>query len=346
MTDKCFGFLRVALFILVAAQSGKTAEFAFTNPPVRLPAPINVNLGAGNADPTVSPDGLELVFTSVRPGTSGVSDLWVSRRSNKTTDQWSEPERLNNDINTRSAERWARFSRDGLELYFTRAPSLISATERNIWVSRRESLQSPWQAASPVSINHPDWSDQTGSLSSNGLEFWFTSNRPKPCECVGFFVAERASKDASWETPEFKPLLSEFPEGTGVVAPSLSSDGLALFFSADLPGGIPSNGSNFGADDIWIATRQSKDEPFENPRSLLSPINSDSGDHWPYLSADDSTLYFYSKRGPGGNDIWQVNVAVPEPTCSTLLGVAIALMTLSRQRTLRQSYRTRQLSHV
>src|SRR5262245_13502298 len=64
--------------------------------------------------PTVRRDGLEMIFTSDRPGSVGGTDLWFSTRAT-THDKWSEPVNLGT-LNTEFNDRAAYLSDDGLTL--------------------------------------------------------------------------------------------------------------------------------------------------------------------------------------------------------------------------------------
>ena len=80
---------------------------------------------------------------------------------------------------------------------------------------------------------------------------------------------------------------------------SISADGLSLYFTSDRPGGS-------GSYDIWVATRETTQDPWGEPVNLGPTVNSSDWDHTPFISGDGSTLYFSSNR-PGGSghvDIW------------------------------------------
>ncbi len=65
--------------------------------------------------PTVRRDGLEVIFTSNRPGSLGGLDLWVSTRPT-TGDTWSTPVNLGPTVNTEFDDRAPYLSDDGLTL--------------------------------------------------------------------------------------------------------------------------------------------------------------------------------------------------------------------------------------
>jgi Tol biopolymer transport system component len=81
--------------------------------------------------------------------------------------------------------------------------------------------------------------------------------------------------------------------------PSISADGLSLFFSSNRPGGS-------GNWDIWVATRVTTDGNWGVPVNLGPTVNSSAHDLQVTISADGLELYFASKRsdGFGTYDAW------------------------------------------
>jgi len=81
--------------------------------------------------------------------------------------------------------------------------------------------------------------------------------------------------------------------------PSISADGLELFFCGSRPGGS-------GNWDIWIATRATTDVDWGEPVNLGPSVNSSANDLQATISADGLELYFASKRsdGFGTYDAW------------------------------------------
>jgi hypothetical protein len=70
--------------------------------------------------PNVRSDGLEIVFSSDRPGGAGAQDVYVATRR-KPSDHWSAPRRIHDaSINTPASETRASLSGDGTRLYFGR----------------------------------------------------------------------------------------------------------------------------------------------------------------------------------------------------------------------------------
>lgn len=70
--------------------------------------------------PNVRKDGLEIVFSSNRPGGAGQQDIYIATRGS-TQAPWGAPQRIANpEINTAAAEIRASLSGDGTRLHFGR----------------------------------------------------------------------------------------------------------------------------------------------------------------------------------------------------------------------------------
>ncbi len=84
-------------------------------------APVNlgsaVNTPAYENGPSISSDGLLLIFWSDRAGGYGSRDMWMTRRSVKD-DPWSPAVNVGEAINTPASEAQAHISADGRTLFF------------------------------------------------------------------------------------------------------------------------------------------------------------------------------------------------------------------------------------
>ncbi len=82
--------------------------------PVNLGAPVNTS--SWDSQPSISPDGRTLYFTSARRGNFGRMDIWKSVRS--ANGRWSEPENLGPVINTTGREMSPFIHPDNQTLFF------------------------------------------------------------------------------------------------------------------------------------------------------------------------------------------------------------------------------------
>ncbi len=82
-------------------------------------------------------------------------------------------------------------------------------------------------------------------------------------------------------------LNTPFNDGCPIQDP----DGLSLYMASNRPGGL-------GGQDIYVAYRASKDDPYGAPQNLGAPVNSAADDFCP-LPTRGNRLFFVSAR-PGG----------------------------------------------
>src|SRR6267378_4571506 len=114
--------------------------------------------------------------------------------------EWSEPVNLGAPVNSSVNDMNAALSPDELSLYFVsgRAGGLGGV---DIWVSRRASLDSPWEEPVDLgpNVNSPGL-EASPALSADGHLLFFSSDRPGGQGSNDIYVARRTDKndDLSW----------------------------------------------------------------------------------------------------------------------------------------------------
>jgi hypothetical protein len=141
-----------------------------------------VNSSAWDIAANISPDGLELYFSSSRSGGYGSDDIWVSRRATKN-DPWEQPTNLGSIVNSSASETGPFLSSDGLLLLFSgewNAPIRPGGFgNSDMWVTRRASISEPWGA--PVNLGpivNSQSLDYAPHISQDGSTLYFSSDRP------------------------------------------------------------------------------------------------------------------------------------------------------------------------
>jgi len=156
--------------------------------------------------------------------------------------------------------------------------------------------------------------DASNCTSADNLELYFGSNRPGGFGDMDIWVSTRQNINEAWGSPSNigSPVNSPYVEAY----PSLSSDGLTLYFS-DLYSGTPRPGGLGGAD-IWMTTRTSHNSPWTTPVNLEAPINSSTMDISPTVSGDGLILVFASSRAGtrGPYDLWMSTRATVQDSWS------------------------------
>lgn len=110
------------------------------------------------------------------------------------------------------------------------------------------------------------------------------------------YVARRAAGD-DWLNVDYIPIAHD---SISIAHPTLSKDGLTLYFVSDMSGG-------FGGNDIYMTTRKSKTATkWEAPVNMGMDINTRGNEVFPFIR-ENGILYFASDYHPGmgGLDIFK-----------------------------------------
>jgi hypothetical protein len=166
-----------------------------------------VNTSFVEATPTISSDGLTLIFISNRPGNvagSGTGrnalDFWMTTRTNAADPTgWSAPIHLGAVVNSVYADESPNLSRNGLALYFTsnRPSPGRPAGNYDLWVAKRNSLGDPFGAPESLAAHFMDFVSMVDPyLSTDGATFFFSS--------VGLTVNPSPTGDL-WQSAVLQP---------------------------------------------------------------------------------------------------------------------------------------------
>ncbi len=185
--------------------------------PVSISENINTPENEGTA--CISADGKTLVFTSCDQRgyrkIIGECDLFICY---KQGDQWTEPENLGNNVNTRYWESQASLSADGKTLYFvSKRPN--GKGGRDIWVSKKDE-NNKWLPAENMQEINTEQDDISPCIHPNGKTLFFASKGY--AGMGGFDLYKSENVDKKW----LVPTNLGYPLNT-------YEDQVALFISAD-----------------------------------------------------------------------------------------------------------------
>ncbi|MCE9567595.1 MAG: DUF1080 domain-containing protein [Planctomycetes bacterium] len=251
------------------------------------------NLGDGvngpgdEYDPTLTADGLRLIYQSAR---GGERFLYEARR--KSVDQLFGDARRLDELGDGGANFIVHpfVSADGLSLLFvSNRPG--GAGGKDIWETRRPDREAKW--GRPVhlgSVVNSDLDEETPGLSADGLTLYF-SLRPNAAKGYEIWVARRAAIDAAWGKPE-------------LLGPEVNTDSDETF-----PRPLP-DGRGFAflrrkdkeLSQMWLAM------PKAGGGWDVRMTHAASGNA-PSYTTDGRSVYFDSKSlpgGRGGQDLWQM----------------------------------------
>ncbi|MBA4849668.1 OmpA family protein [Emticicia sp. BO119] len=185
----------------------------------------NINTPANEGTCSISADGRTLVFTSCDARDSfGSCDLYISRRVGS---EWSAPENLGANINTREWESQPSLSNDGHVLYFS-SKRQGGFGEKDLWVS--ELKNNVWSPALNLgnTINTPK-DDISPFIHANGHTLFFASEGHTGLGGFDLYMTEQKLYTFT------KPENLGYPINTheDQVALFVTSDGKKGYYSSD-----------------------------------------------------------------------------------------------------------------
>ena len=190
--------------------------------------------------------------------------------------------------------------------------ALLIAAEAPAKPEKTARCDEPWSEPTLLGdgVNSPSSNEMNATLSPDGLSIYFVSNRPDvpggTDTDTDIWVSQRACADCDWEPAQrLDAVNSPLAEG----GPSLSEDGLLLFFHSD----------RSGNNDIYVSRRTDPTDDFGwgLPVALGPAVNTSDGEFSPEFvkkseePGNAAVLYFGRGSGavPGNNqDIWKVPI--------------------------------------
>jgi WD40-like Beta Propeller Repeat len=252
-----------------------------------------VNTAGVDGCASLSPDGLELLITSNRPGGFGGVDIWIARRES-ISQGFGDPQNAGPAVNGPFDDYCPTLTRGGRLFYGSRRDDPAG----DLYVIRRG--PKGWGELERLgpNINTNGAIEESPSLYSD-----------EDGHAVLYFSSTRSGPSRIYYSIDFGPALLA-PGGVNSSAddarPTVRKDGLEIFWDSTRAGSL-------GGFDFWTATRSSTSEPWDTAVHLASLSSAGPGgffqpgfDARPSISWDGSTMVFASVRtgGEGAVDLY------------------------------------------
>lgn len=249
--------------------------------------------------------GDQLVFTSTRP-TAGspmtkwrdeknqFSDLYVADKSNYSG--FINVRRLPGKASSPVHDGVATFNKEGTELFFTRSNKNGKNANNviNLKIYSAQLVNNVWQNMQELPFNDEHFSNCHPSLSQDGSQLIFASNRPGGFGGMDLYRSKNIN--GVWQHPEnLGPTINS---SSNELFPFLAANG-TLYFSSD-------NENSLGGMDIFKAEPTEEQNKFAVAQNLGVDFNSPADDFGFCETVDRKEGYFASNRkgGKGGDDIY------------------------------------------
>ena len=248
------------------------------SPPATIAGPIQS--AADDWFPTPTLGERELYFYRYI-GAGGDGEVVRAVRSD-TSAAWGPATRV---VELQSAidETSVALSEDSLVLVLTR-----SAATTNMFEATRSAPGGTFSTPVRIMLFTAQRDDLSPWLSSDGLRMTFGTRQTG---VVDLYETTRPTRTTPWAPPVFLPTLASSNHDDN---PTLSEDGLEIFFSSDRTGS-----ANY---DVYRSTRAALGQPFDAPQ-VVPELSSAGDDIGTRLSRDGRRMYlnFNSVRTGGQN---------------------------------------------
>lgn len=207
---------------------------------------------------------------------------------------------LGPNINTEQSEWDPNPTPDGKYLYFSTSYRPDGYGMSDVFYSKM--IDGVWQPAKNAGkgINGPQ-EETVDNVTADGTGLFLSGTFSKTYGLFDIYFIER--KEGGWgPLIHFPPPVNTKWTDEGACP---TSDGQAIIFTSDRPGGVGKfisygtydHGSTHGNMDIYVSIRT--DTGWSAPINLGNVINTPYSERSPYLHPDGKTLYFSSEGHPG-----------------------------------------------
>ncbi len=218
---------------------------------------------------------------------------------------WSAPVNLGPVVNSAYVETCTSISKNGLSLFFFSNRYAQDVTKPwHLYVSRRASVDAPWEAPQEIVGFNEGYGASCPALSPDEHRLFFVSNRPGTCGLADIWVSRRHNRrdDFGWGPPvnvgcaPFGPNSAQADNVPTVFEDDTGTE--VLYFSSNRPGGL----GNF---DIY-ESRMGVDDSF-GPAALVAELSSSAADYAAVRRDGLEAIVASTRPGgtyPGTLDLW------------------------------------------
>jgi outer membrane protein OmpA-like peptidoglycan-associated protein/tetratricopeptide (TPR) repeat protein len=205
-----------------------------------------INTEVHDATAGLSHDGTLLYIYRYESRDGG--DIWESRLTGK---DWSRPERMNKNINSRHHESTVSLSYDDKQLYYI-SDKEGTIGDRDIWVTELDEKGKWGESKNIGAIINTKYMEEGVFMHPDGKTMYFSSRGHSTMGGLDIFKSEL--KDGKWTTPVNMGYPINTPHDD--VFFNMNASGRRGYYASARQGG-------FGEKDIYVITFLGPEKPFE-----------------------------------------------------------------------------------
>ena len=265
----------------------------------------SVNSPEADYAPTVNREETLLIFTSRRPGGTGIGnvdkdleffeDIYVSEFKDG---KWQSAQNIGTNINTQNHDASVNLSADGNQLFIYRDDNGTG----DIFVCEKQK-NGTWSSPSAMNqnVNSP-YNESSASVSPDGKTLFISSDRPGGKGGMDLYVSKLDNRGRWGIVQNLGATINTKYDEEGAF---IDYDGKTLYFSSRGHQGT-------GGYDIFITEYDSTAQQWKEPINIGYPINTPDDDIYFTKSGVSKFGYYASVKdgGLGDKDIYRV--AIPE----------------------------------
>jgi Tol biopolymer transport system component len=195
-----------------------------------FPSPLQaseLNSTDEDQEPSVTADGLIVLLSSDRPGSTGAHDLWIAQRGART-EPFATPVRVA-ELSSPSDDIHPSLSSDGLSVVFSSNRPGGSGSY-DLWIATRSDRSVPFSSPTPFAAVNSSSVDAGPAWDADRREIYFQSTRGGP-----YNVWYSDGSSGSFSSPT---RVDELSSASGSEYPSwISADRRRLYMSSSRSGG-------------------------------------------------------------------------------------------------------------
>ncbi|MDF9796778.1 OOP family OmpA-OmpF porin [Catalinimonas alkaloidigena] len=235
--------------------------------------------------PVLTVDQKSMIFTGRRGSRPQYDeDIYISKKQDDG--QWSKPELLSDNINTRANEGTCTISADGRTLIYTACQDRSGFGSCDLYISYK--IGDEWTMPKNLGnqVNASSWESQP-SLSADGNTLYFVSDRKGGIGRRDIYVTYR-NEEGDW--CKAVNLGKEINTPRDEVSPFIHVNGQTLYFASD---GLP----GFGKFDLYVAEKN--ENSWSPPKNLGYPINTKEDQASLFITANGKDAYYSNENRQG-----------------------------------------------